>query len=88
MIAGTVSLKVSWKPYKEAIDRVLGPEEQRSDDMVDAIGFFGAGRGHGKPGTSFGHESIEDALKDAFLDRAERRESASGSGERPMAKRP
>lgn len=75
----TVSLKVRWKPYKEAIERVLGPEEQRSDDMADAIEFFGAGTGHGKPGVSFGHESVEDALKAAFPDEAHRKEIYFGN---------
>ena len=75
----TVSLKVRWKPYKEAIERVLGPEEQRSDDMSHAIEFFGAGTGHGKPGTSFGHESVEAALKEAFRSRAERQEIYFGN---------
>lgn len=59
-----VELRVKWPVYKQSIDRVAGPEEQRSDTMAGAIEFFGAGRGrkHSKPGTSFAHESIEDAL--------------------------
>jgi len=75
----TVPLKVRWTAYKDSIERVLGPEEQRKDDMADAIEFFGAGRGHGKPGTSFGHESIEDALSSAFRSRAERHEIYFGN---------
>lgn len=62
----TVPLSVRWEAYKDRIDAVLGPEEQRKDDMEGAIEFFGAGEGHGKPGTSFGHESIEDTLLKIF----------------------
>lgn len=59
-----IDLRVKWPVYKQSIETVAGPEEQRSDAMAGAIEFFGAGRGrkHAKPGTSFAHESIEDAL--------------------------
>lgn len=62
--AEELELRVHWQTYKGLLDQALGPEEQRSDDMADAIEYFGAGRGHGKPGTSFAHESIEDVLKE------------------------
>jgi hypothetical protein len=76
-----VPINVRWPVFKESIDRVLGPEEQRSDDMADAIEFFGAGRGdeHGKPGQSFAHQSIEDILKDDFKDEALRHEIYFGN---------
>jgi len=64
--AEQVPLRVEWPIFKAALDKTFGPEEQRADDMKDAIEFFGAGRGHGKPGTSFAHQSIEDALKNSF----------------------
>ncbi len=66
--AEEVELRVHWKTYKGLIDQALGPEEQRSDDMAAAVEYFGAGRGHGKPGTSFAHESIEDVLKEPRAD--------------------
>lgn len=59
-------ITITWPQYKKAIEELLGPEEQRKDDMQGAIEFFGAGKGHGKPGQSFGHESIEDVLKPVF----------------------
>ncbi|HEY6559851.1 MAG TPA: HET-C-related protein [Polyangiaceae bacterium] len=66
--AEDVELRVHWQTYKGLLDQALGPEEQRSDDMADAIEFFGAGKGHGKPGNSFAHESIEDVLKEGGVD--------------------
>lgn len=65
-----VPLSVRWTAFKQSIDRVLGPEQQRSDDMQLAIEFFGAGRGNAdaKPGQSFAHESIEDILNADFPD--------------------
>ena len=51
--AEQVPLRVEWPVFKAALDKTFGPEEQRADDMKDAIEFFGAGRGHGKSGTSF-----------------------------------
>lgn len=76
-----VPLRVRWTEFKSTIDRVLGPEEQRKDDMAGAIEFFGAGRGneHGKPGQSFAHASIEDVLKDAFRDEEHRKQIYFGN---------
>ncbi|ATB30817.1 HET-C-related protein [Melittangium boletus] len=52
--------------FKKALQRHTGEQERASDEKAGPIQFFGAGRGHGKLGQSFGHESIEDALKQAF----------------------
>ena len=59
--------------FKKALGRHTSEQERASDEKAGAVQFFGAGRGHGKPGLSFGHESIEDALKKAFLTKEERR---------------
>lgn len=45
-------------------------EAQQSDQDRDGfVEFFGAGRGHGDPYSSFGHESVEDALAAYFSDK-------------------
>lgn len=76
-----VPLRVRWTVLKQSIDGLLGPEEQRSDDMQAAIEFFGAGRGNNnaKPGQSFAHESIEDILKSDFPDAGIRKQIYFGN---------
>jgi hypothetical protein len=58
--------------FKKALQRHTSEQERASDEKEGAVQFFGAGRGHGKPGQSFGHESIEDALRDSFQTKVRR----------------
>jgi hypothetical protein len=64
---------------KSAMARHLSAKERAADERAGSLQFFGAGRGHGKAGHSFGHESIEDALFKAFPRQNERRQIYFGN---------
>jgi hypothetical protein len=75
----TRQLSTDVRSLKNAIDRHLTSKEREDDEMAGSMQYFGAGRGHGKPGKSYGHESIEDALQDFFPDPNERRQIYFGN---------
>ncbi|MBS1160234.1 MAG: hypothetical protein H6R15_2653 [Proteobacteria bacterium] len=61
-------LKVDYSVAQKAIRLAQDQEAQRKDGKKGSLEFFGAGRGeHAKehPNESFGHESVEDTLKDS-----------------------
>jgi heterokaryon incompatibility protein Het-C len=65
--------------FRKALGRYNSLAERLSDEKAGPIQYFGAGRGHGKPGESFGHESIEDALATTFVSPDERRKIYFGN---------
>jgi hypothetical protein len=75
----TRQLSTDVNTLKNAIDRHLTAKEREDDEKAGSMQYFGAGRGHGKPGKSYGHESIEDALQDFFPDPNERRQIYFGN---------
>ncbi|WP_395848556.1 HET-C-related protein [Cystobacter fuscus] len=69
---GLVALEVEFADMTAAVQRFLNATEQREDARSGDLEYFGAGRGSGREG-SFGHESIEDALKEANFSLAQRK---------------
>jgi hypothetical protein len=65
--------------FKSALQRHTREQDRADDAKMGPVQFFGAGRGHGTPGKSFGHESIEDALEGAFPSREQRRQIYFGN---------
>jgi LysM repeat protein len=68
---GPVALEVEFAEMTAAVQRFLSASEQREDAHSGDLEYFGAGRGSGRAG-SFGHESIEDSLKEANFSLAQR----------------
>ncbi len=66
-----VEIVFQWRGFNRVLNRAFSAEEQRSDDMTEAREFFGAGRA-GNTDKSFGHQSIEDALRPVFKSKAVR----------------
>ncbi len=65
--------------FKRALERHTSEQDRADDAKAGPVQFFGAGRGHGKAGKSFGHESIEDALESSFPSREQRRQIYFGN---------
>ncbi|OJH37240.1 HET-C-related protein [Cystobacter ferrugineus] len=68
---GPVALEVEFADMTAAVQRFLNASDQREDARSGDLEYFGAGRGSGREG-SFGHESIEDSLKEASFTLPER----------------
>ncbi|QRK04884.1 LysM peptidoglycan-binding domain-containing protein [Archangium violaceum] len=61
-------LRADFSDVQRTADLWLNEAQQEVDDSAGSTEFFGAGRGHGDPKTSFGHQSIGDALSEFFDD--------------------
>ncbi|WNG53887.1 hypothetical protein F0U59_03095 [Archangium gephyra] len=75
----THRLSTDTASFKRALRRHTSEQDRADDAKAGPVQFFGAGRGHGKAGKSFGHESIEDALESSFPSREQRRQIYFGN---------
>jgi hypothetical protein len=75
----THRLSTDTASFKSALQRHTSEQDRADDAKAGSVQFFGAGRGHGQAGKSFGHESIEDALESSFPSREQRRQIYFGN---------